>query len=101
MAFNYTPPRRKHKVNNFKFALGMGVNWVDLDTGYLYMIQEYAEQMNDPSIPDSRKPTKIRIMKTDGVTEVGWATPESVEEKMKDPEPDPKYAYVPPKKGNW
>ena len=49
------------RADNFKFALGMGTNWADLDKGYMYMIQEYAEKINDPKIPNDQKPTKIRI----------------------------------------
>ena len=97
----YIPPRRKRKANNFKFAMGMGVNWIDLDTGYIYMIQNYKEQLDDPKIPPEKKPKKIQIMASDGITEIGWAEPEIVEERMKDPMPDPKYADDPPKKGKW
>lgn len=95
------PFKKKTRADNFKFALGMGTNWADLNNGYMYMIQEYAEKMNDPKIPKEQKPTKIRIMKLDGVTYVGEATPIEVRERMKDPIPDPKYAYDPPKKGKW
>jgi hypothetical protein len=101
MAVGYTPPRRKHPADNFKLALGMGVNWVDLDKGYMYMIQEYKEALDNPEIPKDKKPTKIRVLKADGETEVGWVLPEVVEERMKDPEPDPRYEYDPPKKGKW
>lgn len=95
------PPRRKHKLNNFKFAMGLGTNWADLDNQRIYMIQEYVEQLNDPTIPPDKKPKKIRITKMDGVTEVGWVEPEIVEMRMKDPEPDPKYEYEKPQKGKW
>ena len=40
MASMFTPQRQKHKANNFKFAMGMGMNWADLDRGCMYMIQE-------------------------------------------------------------
>lgn len=101
MAFQYTPPRRKRKLNNFKFAMGMGVNWADMDAGKLYMLQTYVEQMNDPTIPPDKKPKKIQVMSLDGKTSLGWVEPEIVEERMQDPEPDPKYAYDPPRKGKW
>ena len=89
MASMFTPQRQKHKANNFKFAMGMGINWADLDRGCMYMIQEYYEKMNDPTIPPDKKPKKIRIMSLDGLTELGSAEPEIIEERMKDPEPDP------------
>ena len=92
MANMYTPPRQKHEVNNFKFALGMGMNWVDLDKNCMYMIQEYSEKLNDPTIPESQKPKKIRIMNLDGTVELGAVEPEIIEERMKDPDADPKYA---------
>ena len=41
------PFKKKTRADNFKFALGMGTNWADLNNGYMYMIQEYAEKMND------------------------------------------------------
>ena len=88
----FEPLRRKRKANNFKFALGMGVNWIDMDRGLMYMIQEYKEKMDNPTIPKDKKPQKIRICKMDGVTFVGEVEPELIEERMKDPEPDPKYA---------
>ena len=91
MANMYTPPRQKHRANNFKFAYGMGVNWVDLDNQQIYLIQEYKEKMDDPTIPKDKKPKKIRIVAMDGVTELGAVEPEIAEERMKDPEPDPKY----------
>lgn len=97
----YIVPRRKMPADNFKLALGMGQNWVDLDKGRIYMIQEYKEQLDDPSIPNSDKPTKIRVFAMDGVTYIESVAPEIVQERMKDPDPDPKYAYDPPKHGKW
>ena len=88
----FDPLRRKRKMNNFDFAFGMGVNWVDMDRGLMYMIQDYKEQLADPTIPLEKKPKKIKIMKTDGVTYVGEAEPEIIRERMKDPDPDPNYA---------
>ena len=85
-------PMKKKPIDNFKFALGMGVNWVDLDNGVMYHIQEYAEKLKDPSIPKDKKPTKIRMTKMDGITEIGWADEYQVIEKMKDPEVDKRYA---------
>lgn len=92
----FEPLRKKRKANNFKFALGMGTNWIDMDRGLMYMIQEYKEKMNDPNIPTDKKPKKIRICKLDGKTFVGEAEPEIIEERMKDPEPDPRYTAETP-----
>ena len=92
MAKVYEVPRKKRQLNNFKFALGMGMNWADLDRGILYMIQEYSEQMRDTSISADKKPKKIRMMSLDGKTELGYLEPELIEERMKDPDIDPKYA---------
>lgn len=92
----FEPLRRKRQSNNFKFALGMGMNWIDIDRGLIYMIQEYREKMDDPNIPKDKKPKKIRIFKLDGETYVGEAEPEIIEERMKDPEPDPRYAEETP-----
>lgn len=97
----YTPPRRKHKLENYKFAMGLGTNWADLDAGRIYLIQEYCDAMNNPEIPKDKKPNKIRIAAMDGTTILGEISPEALEEKMKDPVPDPKYAYDPPQKGKW
>ena len=92
----FEPLRRKRKLNNFDFALGMGTNWIDMDHGLMYMIQEYKEKMDDPTIPADKKPKKIRIMKTDGETYIGEAEPEIIRERMKDPEPDPRYTAETP-----
>lgn len=93
--------QRKRPADNFKMALGMGMNWVDLDKQRIYMLQEYKEKMDDPTIPKDKKPTKIRVMAMDGVTFIEEVAPEVIQERMKDPEPDPKYAYDPPKHGKW
>ena len=84
-------PQKKKPADNFKLALGMGVNWVDLDSGIIYMIQEYKEALDDPTIPKENKPTKIRMINSKG-DEIGWADPDIVQKKMSDPDPDPKYA---------
>ena len=82
---------RKRKLNNFKLAFGTGSNWVDLDSGVMYMIQEYSEMMRDPKVPDDQKPTKIRMVNYKTGELIGWADEAVVEQKMKDPEPDPRY----------
>lgn len=82
---------KRRKLNNFKMAVGMGVNWVDMDTGIMYMIQEYADMLHDPKVPDDQKPTKIRMVKYKTGEDLGWADEAVVEQKMRDPEPDPRY----------
>lgn len=82
---------KRRKLNNFKLAVGMGVNWVDMDTGIMYMIQEYSEMLHDPKVPDDQKPTKIRMVKYKTGEDLGWEDETVVEQKMKDPEPDPRY----------
>ena len=92
MSNYYEVPRKKRQLNNFKFALGMGLNWCDIDRGLMYMIQEYKEKMDNPEIPTSQKPKKIRIVKMSDGTEVEALEPEIIEERMKDPDIDPRYA---------
>lgn len=82
---------KKRKLDNFKFAIGMGANWVDQDKGIIYMIQEYAESLHDPKSPKDKKPTRIRMVRLSDNTDIGWADEWVVAEKMKDPEPDPRY----------
>ena len=79
------------KLENFKLAVSTGSNWVDLDAGVTYMIQEYAEAIHDPKLPKDQKPTKIRMVDTKSGKDIGWADEWIVAEKMKDPEPDPRY----------
>lgn len=82
---------KKRKLDNFKFAVGLGANWVDQDEGVIYMIQEYTEALHDPKIPKDKKPTRIRMVRLSDNKEIGWAEEWLVAEKMKDPEPDPRY----------
>lgn len=82
---------KKRKLDNYKFAIGLGANWVDQDAGIMYMIQEYAEALHDPKIPKDKKPTRIRMVRLSDHTDIGWADEWVVAEKMKDPEPDPRY----------
>ena len=77
------------KFENFKFAMGIGANWIDQDTGITYHIQEYQEKLKDPTIPKEQKPTKIRMSKNG--KDIGYADEWDVKEKMRDPEPDPRY----------
>ena len=81
------PLRKKREMKNFDFCYGMGVNWIDMDTGKMYHIQEYRE-----AIDRGEKPEGIKVSswgKPDDILEVvGEYT---VRERMKDPEPDPRY----------
>ena len=81
----------KRKTDNFKLALGLMADWADLDSGIIYHIQEYAEALHDSKIPKDKKPTKIRMTKLNTGEDLGWADETVVMEKMKDPEPDPRY----------
>lgn len=83
--------RKGKKLDNFKFAMGTSMNWVDLDAGVIYHIQEYKEALNDPKIPKDKKPTKIRMTRLSDNSEIGWADAFVVEQKMNDPDPDPRY----------
>lgn len=82
---------RKRKLKNFQLAMGLRANWADMDSGVLYHIQEYCDALEDKTIPDDKKPEKIRMTDLKTGKELGWAVPEIIEEKMKDPEPDPRY----------
>lgn len=81
----------RRKMTNFKMAVSLGSNWVDLDAGIIYMVQEYAEALHDPKIPQDKKPTKIRMTDLKTGKDIGFADEWVVAEKMKDPEPDPRY----------
>lgn len=85
-------PKKKKSMDNFQIALGMGVNWVDLDKGVIYHIQDYKEAMDR-----GENPQKIRMTGMSTGEEIGWAYPEAVAEKMKDPKPDPRYSPETPK----
>ena len=79
------------KLDNFKMAMSMGANWVDQDTGIVYHIQEYDEALHNPKIPKDKKPTQIRMTRLSNGTLLGWEDEAIVAQKMKDPEPDPRY----------
>ena len=79
--------RKKSELRNFDFCSGMGVNWVDMDSGRMYHIQEYKEAMDR-----GEKPQKIRVTTySDPNTTIEWLDPMIVKERMEDPEPDPRY----------
>lgn len=82
---------KRRKMNNFRTAVGLEANWIDMDTGIMYMIQEYAEALHNPKIPKDQKPTKVRMVKYKTGEDLGYEDETLVEMKMQDPEPDPKY----------
>lgn len=85
-AIEYESPRRKTPLQNYDFCYGMGANYVDTEPPCTtYFIQEYKE-----AIESGIKPPGIRWVNVNG--EEGYITPYQLKEKMKDPEPDPKYA---------
>lgn len=79
------------KLDNFKMSMGMGANWIDLDTNIMYHIQEYYEMLKDPKISKDAKPTKIKMTNYKTGEVIGYADEYEVAERMKDPEPDPRY----------
>lgn len=91
-------PKKPKKVDNYKFAVGLGMNWADLDSNVMYHIQEYKE-----AIDRGEKPKGIKMTSLSDGKELGYADPIVVEEKMKDPEPDPRYTPETPRehRRNW
>ena len=101
-------PKKQKKVDNYKFAVGTGNNWVDLDKGVMYMIQEYKEALEKGERPKGIRVVSLTetILDEDSYEvpkDLGYVAPEKVEEMMKDPEPDPRYAAETPKehRKNW
>ena len=81
------PLRKKHALKNYDFCYGMGVNWIDLDNGKMYHIQEYRE-----ALERGEKPKGIRVTNIGNEEEtVEIVDPYIVKERMKDPEPDPRF----------
>jgi len=79
--------RKKHALRNYDFCYGMRVNWCDMDTGKIYYIQKYCEET-----VNGKKPKGIEVAymsDPDNIIEV--LDPIIVRERMKDPEPDPRY----------
>lgn len=83
-----TELRKKGKMNQFDFCYGGGYNWVDMENNTIYYIQEYREAMDRGEHPD-------------GIAYGTWGDPQhartgtiseyALREKMKDPDPDPRY----------
>lgn len=80
-------PRKKHEMKNYDFCYGMGVNWVDMDKGKIYYIQEYREAIDRGELP---KGIKVAYY-SDPEKIIEVVDPYVVKERMKDPEPDPRY----------
>ena len=79
--------RKKHELRNYDFCYGAGVNWYDMQRGRMYHIQEYKEDLEN-----GKKPTKIRVTIGGDLNKtVEWVDPFILRERMKDPEPDPRY----------
>ena len=80
-------PRKKHEMHNYDFCYGAGVNFYDLTRGHMYHIQEYKE-----AIERGEKPKGIRVsIGGNPANTIEWIDPVICQERMKDPEPDPRY----------
>lgn len=80
-------PRKKHELRNYDFCFGAGLNWYDLEKGFMYHIQEFKE-----SLVRGEKPQGIRVTIGGDISKtVEWVDPIILKERMKDPEPDPRY----------
>jgi len=81
------PMRKKHELRNYDFCYGMGVNWYDMSNGLMYHIQEYRE-----AIDRGEQPQGIRVTVGGDISKtVEWVNEYAIRERMKDPEPDPRY----------
>jgi hypothetical protein len=80
-------PRKKHELVNYDFCFGSGSNWYDLNTGRMYHIQEYKEALDR-----GEHPKGIRVTQGDDISKtIEWVDPVIARERMKDPEPDPRF----------
>lgn len=80
--------RKKTPMENFKFCVGSACNYVDMETGKMYHIQEYAEEIRKGKDPD-----KIKVTYWDNANgpALEYVTPEQMKDIMADKEPDPRY----------
>ena len=79
--------RKKHELRNYDFCFGGGYNWYDMSSGRMYHIQEYKE-----ALEKGEKPKGIRVSIGGDINKtVEWLDPVICKERMKDPEPDPRY----------
>ena len=80
-------PRKKHEMRNYDFCYGAGVNFYDMEKGQMYHIQEYRE-----AIDRGEKPKGVRVTRGGDINQtIEWVDPYILSERMKDPEPDPRY----------
>ena len=77
----------KKDMKNFEFALGLGMNWVDLSKGRLFHVQEYKEALDR-----GEHPAGIRVTNIAGDEELGVWSEIRCQDEMRDPDIDPKYA---------
>ena len=79
--------RKKHELRNYDFCYGCGANWVDMEKGLFYHIQEYREACDK-----GEHPKGIRVSKWSNLDEtIEVVDPVILQERMRDPEPDPRY----------
>lgn len=79
--------RKKHEMRNYDFCYGLGVNWYDIAKGHMYHIQEYKE-----AVEKGEKPKGVRVsIGGDESKTIEWVDPYILRERMRDPEPDPRY----------
>ena len=90
--------RKPKKIDNYKFAMGMGMNWADLDKGIMYLIQDYKD-----ALAKGENPKGVKMISLADGSDLGTADPILVEQRMKDPDIDPKYAPETPRehRKNW
>ena len=80
-------PRKKHELRNYDFCFGAGLNWYDMSLGHMYHIQEYKE-----ALERGEHPSGIRVTVGGNIENtLEFADPYTIEQRMKDPEPDPRY----------
>jgi len=81
------PTRKKHEMRDYDFCYGAGVNFYDLEKGVMYHIQEYKE-----AFESGQNPKGIRVTQGGDINNtIEWVDPVILKERMKDPDPDPRY----------
>lgn len=80
-------PCKKKELKNYDFCFGGGFNWYDMQTGRMYHIQEYKE-----ALEKGEHPKGIRVTVGGDINKTEeWVNEYILRERMKDPEPDPRY----------
>ena len=80
-------PRKKHEMRNYDVCYGAGVNFYDLEKGVMYHIQEYKEANEK-----GEHPKGIRVTRGGDINQtIEWVQPEVLQDRMADPDPDPRY----------